>query len=71
MDKKPSVILPLYVRKSKGKVIPVQAWTGTEFFRRLGLPDYKTIGHEGGKVLNPNFGRLYLPGNIVFLLFIS
>ena len=28
----------------KGKVIPLQAWTGPEGSRRLRLPDFKTIG---------------------------
>jgi len=31
-----------YLRK-KGKVIPLQAWTGPEGSRRLRLPDFKTI----------------------------
>jgi len=26
------------------KQIPLQAWTGPEGFRRLRLPDYKTVG---------------------------
>jgi len=30
--------------KGKGKVIPLQAWTGSEGSRRMGLPDFKTIG---------------------------
>jgi len=30
--------------KGKGKAIPLQAWTRPEGFRRLGLPDWKTIG---------------------------
>jgi len=30
--------------KSKGKAIPLQAWTGPEGFRRLRLPDFKTVG---------------------------
>ena len=30
--------------KVKGKVIPLQAWTGPEGPRRLRLPDFKTIG---------------------------
>jgi len=29
---------------SKGKAIPLQALTGPEGFRRLRLPDFKTIG---------------------------
>jgi len=28
----------------KGTAIPLQAWTGPEGFRRLRLPDFKTIG---------------------------
>ena len=28
----------------KGKAIPLQAWTGLEGFRRLRLPDFKTVG---------------------------
>jgi hypothetical protein len=28
----------------KGKVVPLQAWTGSEGSRRLRLPDFKTIG---------------------------
>jgi len=27
----------------KGKAIPLQAWTGPDGFRRLRLPDFKTI----------------------------
>ena len=32
------------MEKSKGKAIPLQAWTGLEGSRRLRLPDFKTIG---------------------------
>jgi len=37
------VILP-DISRSKGKGIPVQAWTTPEGFRRLRLPDFKTVG---------------------------
>jgi len=30
--------------KGKGKEIPVEAWTVPEGYRRLRLPDFKTIG---------------------------
>jgi hypothetical protein len=30
--------------KGEGKAILVQAWTGPEGSRRMGLPDFKTIG---------------------------
>jgi hypothetical protein len=40
----PKAILPYYVYPSKGKAIPLQAWTGPEGYRRLRLADSKTIG---------------------------
>jgi hypothetical protein len=33
-----------YTHKSKGKAIPVRAWTGPEGSRKLRLPDFKAIG---------------------------
>jgi hypothetical protein len=35
-------VLPLVLKKIKA--IPLQAWTGPEFSRRLRLLDFKTIG---------------------------
>jgi hypothetical protein len=37
-------IYSLHKGKGKGKAIPLQAWTGSEGSRRMGLPDLKTIG---------------------------
>jgi len=34
---------PNQSRNTKGKAIPLQAWTGPEVSRRLRLPDFKTI----------------------------
>jgi hypothetical protein len=34
----------MYEIKGKGKVTPLQAWTGPEGSRRLRLPDFKTSG---------------------------
>jgi hypothetical protein len=34
----------IYTCRSKGKAIPLQAWTGPEASRRLRLPDFKTVG---------------------------
>jgi len=31
-------------RDNMGKAIPVQAWVGPKFSRRLKLPDFKTVG---------------------------
>jgi hypothetical protein len=30
--------------KGEGRASPLQAWTGPEGFRRLRLPDFKTVG---------------------------
>ena len=38
------ITIDFELRKGKGKAIPLQAWTGPEGFRRLRLPDFKTIG---------------------------
>jgi len=48
----------------KGKAIPLQAWTGPEGSRTLGLPDFLTISHEGGKVVSPTHWLPLPPGNI-------
>jgi hypothetical protein len=37
---------------SKGKAIPLQAWTGPEGSGRLRLTDSKQSTHEGGKVVS-------------------
>ena len=31
-------------RRVKGKAISIHAWAGSEGFRRLRLPDFKTVG---------------------------
>jgi hypothetical protein len=36
--------LPKLARVSKGKAIPLQAWTRLKVPRRLRFPDFKTIG---------------------------
>jgi len=48
----------------KGKAVPLQAWTGPEGSRRLRFPDFKTISHEGGKVVSPTHWPPFPPGNI-------
>ena len=34
----------------KGKVVPLQAWSGPEGSRKLRYPDYMTAALDGGKV---------------------
>jgi len=44
--------------KGKGKPVPLQAWSGTESFRKLSFPDFMIIAQDGGKV-SLCTGRLY------------
>ena len=34
---------------SKGKIVPLQAWSGLEGSRKLRFPDYMTVAHDDGK----------------------
>jgi hypothetical protein len=56
--------------KGKGKAIPLQSWTGPEGFRRLWIPDFKTIGTWRWLVCEP-----YAPATFthqkIFLVLIS
>jgi hypothetical protein len=36
--------------QSKGKAVPLQAWSGTEGSRKLRFPDFMTAAQDGGKV---------------------
>jgi hypothetical protein len=45
-------IMILSVLTRIGKAIPLQVWTGPEGSRRLRLPDFEIIGHEGGRVVS-------------------
>ena len=36
----------------KGKVVPLQVWTGPEGSRKLRFPDYVTTAQGGGKVVS-------------------
>jgi len=38
------VHIELIKGKGKGKALPVQAWVGSDGFRSLWQPDFKTIG---------------------------
>jgi len=38
--------------KSKGKAIPLQAWSGPEGSRKLRFPDFMTMAQDGGKVVS-------------------
>jgi len=36
----------------KGKVLPLQAWSGPEGSRKLKFPDFITTAQDGGKVVS-------------------
>jgi hypothetical protein len=36
---------------SKGKAVPLQAWSSPEGSRKLRFPDYMTTAQDGGKVV--------------------
>jgi hypothetical protein len=37
---------------SKGKAVPLQAWSGQEGSRKLRFPDFMTTAQEGGKAVS-------------------
>jgi hypothetical protein len=43
---------------SKGKAVPLQAWSSPEGSRKLRFPDYMTTAQDGGKVVSLTH-RLY------------
>ena len=44
--------ITLIDRNSKGKAVPLQAWSGPEFSRKLSFPDFMTAAQGGGKVVS-------------------
>ena len=45
---------------SKGKAVPLQAWTGPEGSRKLRFPDFVTTAQDGGRLSALRTGHLYL-----------
>jgi len=41
-----------YEENSKGKAVPLQAWSGPEGSRKLRFPDFITTAQDGGKVVS-------------------
>jgi len=44
---------------SKGKAVPLQAWTDPEGSRKLRFPDFVTTAQDGGRLSALRTGRLY------------
>jgi len=47
----------------KGKVVPLQAWSGPEGSRKLRFPDFMTTAQDGGKVVSFTHRPPSPPGN--------
>ena len=48
---------------SKGKAVPLQAWSGPEGYRKLRFPDYMTTAQDGGKIVSLTHRPPLPPGN--------
>jgi hypothetical protein len=48
---------------SKGKAVPLQAWSGPEDSRKLRFPDYMITAQNGGKVVSLTHRPPLPPGN--------
>jgi len=53
-----------YIRKRKGKAVPLQAWGGPEGSRKLRFPDFMTTAQGGGKVVSLTHRPPLPPGNV-------
>jgi len=40
------------VSRGKGKTVPLQAWSGPEYSRKIKFPDFMTTAQDGGKVVS-------------------
>jgi len=50
-------------KMGKGKVVPLQAWSGPEGSRKLRFPDFITTAQDGGKVVSLTHRPPLPPGN--------
>ena len=48
---------------SKGKAVPLQAWSGPEGSRKLRIPNFVTTAQDGGKVVSLTHRQPLPPGN--------
>jgi hypothetical protein len=55
---------------SKGKAVPLQAWSGPEGSRKLRLTDYVTMAQNGGKIVSLTYRPLFIPRKYSWYLFL-
>jgi hypothetical protein len=51
-------------KHTKGKAVPLQAWSGPEGSRKLRFPDYTTTAQNGGSVVSLKYRPPLTPGNV-------
>ena len=52
-----------WIMHSKGKAVPLQAWSGPDGSRKLRFPDFMTTAQDGGKVVSLMHRPPLPPGN--------
>jgi hypothetical protein len=55
---------------SKGKAVPLQAWSGPEGSRKLRLPDFMTTAQDGGKGCQPYAPAAFTPKKYTWYSFL-
>jgi hypothetical protein len=55
---------------SKGKAVPLQAWSGPQGSRKLRFPDFMTTAQDGGKVVSLTYRLPLLPRKYTWYSFL-